>query len=420
MKVQLSDRAVLGKDVMEVIWLKMRLTQLPTWITPPPSNWGTTERGKLSADNWRVICTIHLNVTLIWIWRNQTGRKKEILSHFMDLIRAVRIANMRLTSPEQINGYNRYIGQYISKIKLLYPDQHLVPSHHAALHIGDMLGSFGPVLSHSAPHFERYINFLHRVNTNSKIGLSFLIYIPCCVSNTYLGELESTMLYTSARHGNLRALLSDNEDIKRAIPEMLSVMETVDSEDARGYRLASILDPNSPTFTPRSQTEGFLEHEPHLLLCEILNQSPNVLPKRASFISEVSFRGVSYGSKRTSIRNSSIIFTDSQDQTRYLPGIIQNIFRYMLNVDDNTVFDNIFLTVEEHIPIEHLEDPFRKYGEFAGFLCKSTSTTLRVIPLSQVKSHFALTRMTDLGLPNHIHVLPIDRVRINDSIFIEY
>jgi len=83
---------------MEKIWENMAITILPSWIDPAPPNWGSKKRGKLSADNWRVICTIHLPVTLIWLWRNESGRKKALITNFMHLVTAARIVNQRLAS----------------------------------------------------------------------------------------------------------------------------------------------------------------------------------------------------------------------------------------------------------------------------------------------------------------------------------
>jgi hypothetical protein len=156
---------------MEAVWADMKRTQLPSWIGSVPHNWGTAERGKLNADNWRVICTIHLPITLIRLWRHETGRRMAILQNFMDLVSAVRIANMRVSSPNQVIAYNRAISCYVAGLQALYPNHKLKPTHHAALHIGDILELFGPVHSHSAPFFERYINFLHHVNTNQKSGM---------------------------------------------------------------------------------------------------------------------------------------------------------------------------------------------------------------------------------------------------------
>jgi hypothetical protein len=150
----------------------MAHTRLPSWISPVPRDWGTATRGKLSADQWRIICMIHLMFTLIRLWSDGTDRQQEMLSNFMDLVSAVRIANMRVSSKNQIQAYKYHIFRYIKGLKVLFPDQHLKPIHHAALHIGDILQLFGPVHSHSAPFYECHIKFLHRINTNLKLGPS--------------------------------------------------------------------------------------------------------------------------------------------------------------------------------------------------------------------------------------------------------
>ncbi|KAJ3501861.1 hypothetical protein NLJ89_g9152 [Agrocybe chaxingu] len=49
-----TNRAILDRELMRLVWDDMTRTQLPTWITPAPRNWGTMQHGKLSADNWRI------------------------------------------------------------------------------------------------------------------------------------------------------------------------------------------------------------------------------------------------------------------------------------------------------------------------------------------------------------------------------
>jgi hypothetical protein len=155
---------------MELVWSDMKKTQLPSWISPAPHNWGTPARGKLSADNWRVVCTIHLPITLIWLWRDEDGRKRELLGNFMDLVTAVRLANMRVSSPGQVDAYEKSIFRYARGIQTLFPQHPLRPIHHGALHIGDVLRRFGPVHSHGAAHYERHIGFLRQININNKVG----------------------------------------------------------------------------------------------------------------------------------------------------------------------------------------------------------------------------------------------------------
>ncbi|TFK17528.1 hypothetical protein FA15DRAFT_604893, partial [Coprinopsis marcescibilis] len=143
---------------------------LPSWINPAPRNWGTTERGKLSADNWRTLCTIHLPVTLIRLWHSGTEQVKNLLRNFMDLASAVRLAHMKTTSPKQIAMYDAYMKQYLQGIMELFPDQPLRPSHHMAMHISDCMERFGPTHAQNGGWFERYILFFHSLNTNLHRG----------------------------------------------------------------------------------------------------------------------------------------------------------------------------------------------------------------------------------------------------------
>lgn len=84
----------------------------------------------------------------------------------MELVTTVKIANMRISTTSQVEAYNAHMLRYVSRLHELYPDQSILPSHHGALHIRDMLQLFGPVHSHSAAFFEWYINFFHHMNTN--------------------------------------------------------------------------------------------------------------------------------------------------------------------------------------------------------------------------------------------------------------
>ncbi|KDR77504.1 hypothetical protein GALMADRAFT_65801 [Galerina marginata CBS 339.88] len=393
------NRPVLGKDVMTAIWSDMSRTKLPTWITPAPPNWGTAERGKLSADNWRVICTIHLPITLIRLWANDTPRKRDLLCHYMDLVAAVCIANMRVTTENQIQEYNKHMGRYVQNLSRLFPDQNLKPTHHAALHIGDMLGLFGPNHSHSGPHYERYINFFHRINTNSK-----------------LGELESTFLRASARNANLRALLSEQGDLQQSLRELTVVMNSIESEDIRGFRLASILDPYSPTFTSRSGMEDLpLSNMQKTLLSEVLNLDADHMPRSATFLKEISSRGVCYGTSGSSThRNSSIIFKEvNQASESYKAGIVDQIFRYSYPAPSGLPNEAIFFYLQELAPIDSQLDPYRQFGPFGGFLCKKTDSRIKIISISQLVSHFTLTEMAGGSYGSYdglIHVMPVDRV----------
>ncbi|KAF8224093.1 hypothetical protein L208DRAFT_1425884 [Tricholoma matsutake] len=111
----------------------------------------------LSADQWRIVGTIHLPIMLIWLWVNETAQKQDLLNSFMNLVSTVCIVNMCISSPNQSQAYKDHVFCY-----------HLKPIYHAALHIGNFLQLFAPVHSHSTPLYEHIINFLHRMDINLK------------------------------------------------------------------------------------------------------------------------------------------------------------------------------------------------------------------------------------------------------------
>lgn len=167
------SRGVLGKDVLQEVWSDMKLTELPSWMSPAPPNWGTAARGKLTADQWMVVCTVHLPITLIRIWGNLRDRRFSLLCNFMDLTSSVQLADQRAVNENTIRDSEMLMSRYLNTMKTLFRDVKIQPIHHAALHAGDFLRLFGP--NHSVRAFggERYLEVLGLQNVNNKSGPSY-------------------------------------------------------------------------------------------------------------------------------------------------------------------------------------------------------------------------------------------------------
>lgn len=203
----------------------------------------------------------------------------------------------------------------------------------------------------------------------------------------------------SSRSANLRALLNDDDEVRHNVENMIATMDNIVSEDLRGHRLASVLDPRLPIFSPRSRPlRGPLDEPAHRLFCELLGR---IVPNDVTFLKEVSVRDVCYGiadSVGPTSRNSSVIFTYNQTQS---PGIILRIFQQS--------GETFLIARQLDRSLDSDGDPFSEYGIFGGFLCAKDGGTLRALRISQIESHFALTELTG-EFANLIHVLPIDRV----------
>ncbi len=165
---------VIGKDTLSEVWRDMepRRMELPTWVTPAPSNLGAPKVGKLTADQWRATCTIHLVVTLVRLWgvMDPTSRHYQMLDNFMDLVTAIKIADRRSLTPNMSSDFLFYMHRYLENLLLLYPSVSLTPNQHLSLHFDGNMKRFGP--SHAGRCFgiERQNYVLQRIPKNMKHG----------------------------------------------------------------------------------------------------------------------------------------------------------------------------------------------------------------------------------------------------------
>lgn len=220
-------------------------------------------------------------------------------------------------------------------------------------------------------------------------------------------------MLVSARNANLRAILADDEEVRQTVLEMVTTMESIDREEMRGFRLANQLDPNLPEFMTNANPKSLrLGVEPYNLICELISRThPNQalsLPRDAHFVEEVALCGVRYATARSSKYRSSRILYQNLGTTAHSAGAIQEIFEYSYRCagDERKSF---FISVQNFVRYNQDLDPYPKFGFAAGFLCEATPIQLHILELSQVVSHFGLTRMTG-KYTGYIHVMPLDKV----------
>jgi len=168
----------------------------PSWFPSVPVDFGSASHGKLKADQWRVIGTTYLPVSLVRLWAQSSDdsprstRCKDILDVTMFLVSATAIATSRVTSHVNATLFLQHMTAYIEGVKRLFPTFPLRPNHHMALHLPEYLVQYGPVHAWWLFPFERVIGMLQRTATNCK-----------------LGELEETISRSFTRSANLRNIM---------------------------------------------------------------------------------------------------------------------------------------------------------------------------------------------------------------------
>ncbi|OBZ70848.1 hypothetical protein A0H81_09433 [Grifola frondosa] len=140
------DHAI-GRQTLEEYRRDRNRMELPSWIVPGPVAFGTTQYGKLSADQWRTIGTINLPITLIRTWGTEKGRRLEMLHNFMDAVDAIEIIGLREIDEQHIQAAEHSLQKYLKTLMVLYKEAKIQPNHHLALHLPEFLRLFGPMIN---------------------------------------------------------------------------------------------------------------------------------------------------------------------------------------------------------------------------------------------------------------------------------
>ena len=169
-----TDRVFLDPNVMVQLWDDNTEMLLPSWIGRLPPRAGSSQHGKLSADQLRTICTINLVATLVRLWSisPQGSKWRMVLDNYMDLVAAVRLAHMKTLPLSDIDKYHSYMHRYLRTLQDLYPHAPISPLQHMSLHLTELMKRFGPVHAWRCFPFERYNRVLQNIPTNYKFGKS--------------------------------------------------------------------------------------------------------------------------------------------------------------------------------------------------------------------------------------------------------
>ncbi|KZS90609.1 hypothetical protein SISNIDRAFT_488183 [Sistotremastrum niveocremeum HHB9708] len=364
---------VLDKFELAEIWRDLKRVIKPSWVAALPSDLGQPRHGKLKSDQWRTAATIFLPVTLIRRWGKlgdsvEETRKKAMLDNTMHLINAIIIATADKTSRKHAERYTFHIQKYLEGYQTLYPGRLLLPSHHAALHLGEFLTQFGPVRAWWTFPFERLIGSLQNMHTNEK-----------------LGELEGTMTSTFIMSSNMRNILS-NPRIPPVLQHCRRMFDTMINRSHRNTMLTEILNDVDNHSDGVSATLDL--DTAKALLGDTVNNSrlPRVLTFRR-------------------VEKSTRVFTTSRanagDSLVWVPGAGRgspaSICEIFTQVDDAA--QETYVSFKRYLPAHASQTQKYAYEEYPIFGAEvwssELSSSLEVLPLRKIISHCACTPLDD-------------------------
>lgn len=149
---------------------------VPSWITKPPFDTGLGTGGNLKADNWRLIFSLYLPLTLLSLFMEESpiraskyAEMRPILDTSMHLTCASILMCKRSVSLQQRELFLHHYRSHMEGLKQNFPGFG-VPSHHIGFHIYDFLRLYGPVQNYWCFPDESRIGRIEAIPTNHRPG----------------------------------------------------------------------------------------------------------------------------------------------------------------------------------------------------------------------------------------------------------
>ncbi|KAJ6469929.1 hypothetical protein C8R45DRAFT_1078572 [Mycena sanguinolenta] len=214
---EFADIAVRGswkfsKERLENIRCCIREVSLPTHVTHLPANLGEPKHGKLKAVQYLTLFSVILPLVLPEMELDDDPERHEaMLQSFCWLIGSTNIVVSFKTSNSAADLFMDYYSDYFASIQALFPDVDVLPTHHNAMHIPDILKNWGPLASQNEFMGERVNGILQKIKTND-----------------HFWDMDYTRLRHFARLGRLLAKKHDKDLQGGALQGLDNILDPVD------------------------------------------------------------------------------------------------------------------------------------------------------------------------------------------------
>ena len=392
---------MLGTDTLKAIREDMERLSLPSWFPPAPSHPGEVKWGKFKAAEWKSFCTVNLPITLTRLWGSlpMTDRRYLMLQNFLQLVAAIKLANGRTITIDQIDQYERHMRKYLTGLVELYPWISITPYQHMALHFPSHLRRFGPTHSWRCFAFERYNGLIQNIPTNSRFG-----------------EMEITKFNRFIQAQNLRAIFSKCQ-VPSEVQPILEAFEKRHQTDIYSTfmhdgPLVSYSEPDVEGWQNQNLTALPKEHRAllHNWLRKADSTTNPSIVTRVFAQKKVDRAGQTFECGQGN--NSHVVFRPHLNG-ELSAGVILSIFSHAERQRSATGgITRTFVILQEYgrlsIDDQRL-DVFRLLPTVTGFLCDhEPQGPLVLLPFSDVIGHFAGTIMSIPGIERVcMHVLPL-------------
>ncbi|KAF7367760.1 hypothetical protein MSAN_00840000 [Mycena sanguinolenta] len=387
------SQKVFDNEAMAFIHACLAAVMIPSWMDRPPVNLGEKAHGKLKADNWFVLFTVLFPMFIPELWHHPSSSQKDLklLANFHDLVGATNTLCALEMTPADPPQYTRYYLRYLQSSQSLFPGLTTRPNHHYAIHNGEQMRWWGPLMKLSEFMYESHDGSLQKIKTNN-----------------HMWELDLTMLRQMCRRGRLLAAISDSAktpDSKSPVVEAMRVLSPGNQVSATSETLKQVSPGEEPAYnglgdildaTIYEMILGYWNRNyapPYIraadLTFDLLNAGVKVLPSRAVERTEFKHNTRLFGAFGKHQANSSISFYNPFTGGKDF-GYIESVWNMALEGQIRT-----FVVVQPHTavsPADNAKAPYAACPGFKCFLCYTNPAPPRpglIVELRHIISHVA-------------------------------
>jgi hypothetical protein len=170
------------KEELRVLQDVITQTEIPTWVSRVPHNFGLSGSCSLKAADWLILYTVYYPLALVpyWVIGNDLQKQKidgstsvthpDVLQDsLVQLIEITNILMMHHIKPNDITKYSKLIWEYRQTLKLGWPTQNSKPKLHLSQHYPKVIKGLGPPMATSAWAQERLNGMLGKIPRNNHI-----------------------------------------------------------------------------------------------------------------------------------------------------------------------------------------------------------------------------------------------------------
>ncbi|KAJ7264334.1 hypothetical protein C8J57DRAFT_1070034 [Mycena rebaudengoi] len=339
---------------------------VPSWIDRPPVNLGEKAHGKLKADNWLVLFTIFFPLILpeLWFHSSSPRRDHKLLANFHDLVGATNILCSYAIIPAEADEYTKMYLSYLLSSQSLFPGLTTRPNHHYAMHNGEQMKWWGPLMKLNEFFYESHNGSLQKIKTNN-----------------HMWEMDLTMLRQMCRRGRLLAAISDSvqtmeskspvvEAMKVLSPRAMVSPDSVISKLSPAQETAHngsgvVLDESTYELILRYWNQTY--SPPYIraaqLTYHLMDTGISVFPSRAVPLTHFEHKTRLFSTFKYHHGGSSISFRHPLTGRKGL-GFIENAWKQVLQGQSRT-----FVVVRPHTAMNPVDAPKTPYPTHPRFAC---------------------------------------------------